>query len=88
LLADPECNSINWSKATPVLSADLFGDWREEVIWRTKDNKSLRIYSTTWPTKYSYVTLMQDPQYRESIAWQNVGYNQPPHTGFYIGPDK
>jgi rhamnogalacturonan endolyase len=88
LLEDPECNSINWSKATPVLSADLFGDWREEVIWRTTDNKSLRIYSTTWPTDYRYVTLMQDAQYRESITWQNVGYNQPPHTGFYIGEVK
>jgi rhamnogalacturonan endolyase len=28
---------------------------------------------------------MQDPQYRLSIAWQNVAYNQPPHTGFYLG---
>src|SRR6185436_2566998 len=23
--------------------------------------------------------------YREAIAWQNVGYNQPPHPSFYIG---
>jgi hypothetical protein len=21
------------------------------------------------------------------IAWQNSGYNQPPHTGFYLGED-
>jgi rhamnogalacturonan endolyase len=28
---------------------------------------------------------MQDPQYRLSIVWQNVAYNQPPHTGFYLG---
>ncbi|MFC0877759.1 rhamnogalacturonan lyase [Saccharicrinis sp. FJH2] len=85
LLQDYECNSNNGSKATPVLSADLFGDWREEVIWRTRDNQKIRIYSTTYPTDYRYVTLMQDPQYRLSIAWQNVGYNQPPNTGFYIG---
>ncbi|MFB6319707.1 rhamnogalacturonan lyase [Saccharicrinis sp. FJH54] len=88
LLTDPECYSNNGSKATPVLSADLFGDWREEVIWRTRDNQKIRIYSTPYPTAYRYVTLMQDPQYRVSIAWQNVGYNQPPNTGYYIGETK
>jgi rhamnogalacturonan endolyase len=79
------CAANNGSKSTPALSADLFGDWREEVIFRTTDNKSLRIYTTTIPTKYRFATLMHDPQYRLSIAWQNVGYNQPPHTGFYLG---
>ncbi len=81
------CSSNNGSKATPVLSADLFGDWREEVIFRTSDNKNLRIYTTTIPTEHRFYTLMHDPQYRLSIAWQNVAYNQPPHTGFYLGVD-
>jgi len=75
----------NGTKATPALSADLFGDWREEVIWKTKDSKELRIYTTIIPTDYRMVTLMQDPQYRTSIAGQNVGYSQPPHPGFYLG---
>lgn len=79
------CTSNNGSKATPCLSGDLFGDWREEVIWRTVDNKELRIYTTTIPTRHRMRTLMQDPQYRVSIAWQNVGYNQPPHPSFYLG---
>lgn len=73
------------SKNTPVLSADLFGDWREEVIYRTPDNKFLRIYTTTIPTKHRLRTLMHDPQYRLSVAWQNVAYNQPPHTSFFLG---
>ena len=77
--------SNNGSKATPALSADIFGDWREELIFRADDNQSLRIYTTTIPTKHRIYTLMHDPQYRVSIAWQNVGYNQPPHTGFYLG---
>ncbi|NTD97560.1 rhamnogalacturonan lyase [Agrobacterium tumefaciens] len=75
----------NGTKATPALSADIFGDWREELILRSYDNKSLRIYTTTIPTDHRNYTLMHDPQYRLSIAWQNVGYNQPPHTGFYFG---
>lgn len=77
--------SNNGSKSTPALSADIIGDWREELILRSEDNKELRIYSTTIPTTIRQYTLMHDPQYRLSIAWQNVGYNQPPHTGFYFG---
>jgi rhamnogalacturonan endolyase len=77
--------SNNGTKATPCLSADLYGDWREEVIWRTPDNKELRIYTTIIPTVYRFPTLMHDAQYRLSIAWQNTSYNQPPHTGFYLG---
>ena len=79
------CSANNGSKATPCLSADLFGDWREEVILRTTDNKSLRIYTTTIPTNYRLPTLMHDPQYRLAVAWQNVGYNQPPHPSFFLG---
>ncbi|HKP70088.1 MAG TPA: rhamnogalacturonan lyase [Pyrinomonadaceae bacterium] len=81
------CQSNNGTKATPALSADLFGDWREEVMLRTADNKELRIFTTTIPTKYRFYTFMHDPQYRLSIAWQNVAYNQPPHASFYIGDD-
>jgi len=85
LLTADGCTSNNGTKATPTLSADILGDWREEVVWRTADNKELRIYTTTIPTKYRFYTLMHDPQYRLSIAWQNVAYNQPPHTSFYLG---
>ncbi|MEO6230603.1 MAG: rhamnogalacturonan lyase [Ferruginibacter sp.] len=79
------CLSNNGTKATPALSADLFGDWREEVIFRTADSKELRIFSTTIPTDYRFYTLMHNPQYRLSIAWQNVGYNQPPYVDYFLG---
>jgi rhamnogalacturonan endolyase len=75
----------NGSKATPALSADLFGDWREEVIWRAADNQSLRIYTTIVPATSRMTTLMHDRTYRLAIAWQNVAYNQPPHPGFFLG---
>lgn len=81
------CMSNNGTKSTPALSADLFGDWREEVIFRTTDNQNLRIYTTTIPTNHRIYTLMHDPQYRLAIATQNVGYNQPPHTSFFLGTD-
>ncbi len=85
LLSAQGCASNNSTKATPCLCADIFGDWREEVIWRTSDNKELRIYTTTIPTEHRLYTLMHDPQYRLSVAWQNVGYNQPTQPGFYLG---
>ncbi|MEU6075231.1 cellulose binding domain-containing protein [Micromonospora sp. NPDC047074] len=75
----------NGTKSTPALSADLFGDWREEVVWRTSDSQALRIYSTPVPSGTRIHTLMHDPQYRVAVAWQNTAYNQPPHPGFFIG---
>jgi rhamnogalacturonan endolyase len=86
LLTAHECISSNGTKATPFLSADLYGDWREEVIWRTRDGSALHIYTTVIPTSHRMVTLMQDPQYRCAIAWQNVAYNQPPHPSFALDP--
>jgi rhamnogalacturonan endolyase len=83
--ADHGCAANNGSKANPCLVADLLGDWREEVIWRTRDGKELRIFTTTVPTEHRLYTPMHDPVYRLSIAWQNVAYNQPPHPGFYLG---
>ncbi|WP_164467414.1 rhamnogalacturonan lyase [Caulobacter flavus] len=77
--------SNNGTKATPTLSADILGDWREEVILRSEDNTFLRIYVTPYPTDRRLVTLMHDPVYRAGIAWQNTAYNQPPHTSFYLG---
>jgi hypothetical protein len=74
--------SNNGTKSTPALSADILGDWREEVIWRTSDNRALRIYSTTDTTSIRRASLMQDRQYRVAVAWQNTAYNQPPHPSF------
>ena len=79
------CSGNNGSKNNPCLCADLLGDWREELLCRTRDNRELRIYTTTIPTPHRLPTLMHDPVYRLSIAWQNVGYNQPAHTSFYLG---
>ena len=75
----------NGTKSNPALCADIIGDWREELIARTEDGQELRIFTTTIPTENKFYTLMHDPVYRLSIAWQNVGYNQPAHTGFYLG---
>ena len=78
--------SNNGTKATPCLSADIFGDWREELILRNTANDALNIFTTIIPTNYRVPTLMHDHVYRMGICWQNVAYNQPPHLGYYL-PD-
>ena len=88
LLSTDGYYTCNTTKGTPCLSADLFGDWREELIVRGADSKSLRIYCTPYETDYRVTTLMHDPQYRAQVAGQNIAYNQPPHASFYLGSDK
>ncbi len=79
--------SCNSTKATPCLTADLFGDWREEVIyWSTADSCTINIYSSGYATDYRVPTLMHNHLYRMGVAWENVAYNQPPHLGYYL-PD-
>jgi rhamnogalacturonan endolyase len=81
----PNASSNNGTKSTPALSADILGDWREEVIWRRSDNTALEIFTTSIVASNRLYTLMHDSQYRESIAAQNSAYNQPPHPSFFLG---
>ncbi|WTM17361.1 hypothetical protein UQW22_05660 [Isoptericola halotolerans] len=87
LLTASGVGTNNGTKSNPALSGDLVGDWREEVVWRTSDSSALRIYATPSVTDLRIPTLMHDPQYRVAIAWQNTGYNQPPHPSFHIGSE-
>jgi rhamnogalacturonan endolyase len=82
------------TKNNPCLQADILGDWREEVILRSSDNSELRIYTTVEPTVHTGAgavpesgipSLMHNKEYRLAVAWQNVAYNQPPHTDFFLG---
>ncbi|WP_405935504.1 rhamnogalacturonan lyase [Streptomyces sp. NBC_00726] len=85
LLTGASVHSNNGTKATPVISGDLLGDWREEVVWATTNNTALRIYSTPYETTTRITTLLHDTTYRTALAWQNTAYNQPPHPGFFLG---
>jgi hypothetical protein len=77
----------NGTKGNPCLVADLFGDFREELIIRKADNSAVRIYTNTDITEHKLFTLMHDVQYRTSVAWQNNCYNQPGYTSFYYASD-
>lgn len=73
----------NSSKNNPCATGDLFGDWREEILLR--DGTGLVIYTTNYPTEYRIPTLWHDHQYRQGMVWETIGYNQPPHTSYFLG---
>ncbi len=78
-------SSNNGTKENPCLTGDLIGDWREEILMRNSESTALILFVNTDETTHKIRTLMHDRQYRLAIAWQNVGYNQPPHPSFYLG---
>ena len=77
-------NNINSSKYNPNLQCDLFGDWREEAVYWAQHGSDyyLTIFTTTTETQYKLPWLREDHTYDMAIAWQNCGYNQPPHLGY------
>ena len=87
LLSATGCSGNNSSKNTPTLSADMFGDWREELILRETAGGYLRVYTTTDVTTSRIYTLMHDPTYRAQVNFEQASYNQPPHPGFQISPN-
>ena len=77
----------NFTKGNPSLVADVFGDWREEALFRITDSTAVRIYLSTEVTDRKLYTLMHDPQYRADVARQQTTYNQPAYTSFYLASD-
>lgn len=83
-----DVSDINGTKENPSFYGDILGDWREELIYpdgtKTKD---LKIFSSWIPTEHRIPWLMTDHVYEMSALNQNIGYNQPTHTGYYLGSD-
>lgn len=66
--------SNNGTKGNPVLQANLFGDWREEVIWRTEDSKGAPyLYNdTSHPSPYLHADARSGLQARDRLAEHRV----------------
>lgn len=88
VMLHPEGTSTNnGTKGNPCLVADIFGDFREEIVLRTTDSRAVRIYTSTELNTHKLFTLMHDTTYRCGVAWQNNCYNQPCYTSFYYASD-
>ncbi|GAB3107939.1 hypothetical protein GCM10027160_05260 [Streptomyces calidiresistens] len=85
LLTATDTRTNNHTKGNPSLVADIFGDWREELVVRTTDSSALRIFVSTEVTDRKLYTLMHDPMYRTGVAWQQTTYNQPTYPAFHLG---
>lgn len=86
-LTPGEVHSNHSTKGCPALVADLFGDWREEILLTRNDDKAIRVFMSPFDTPYRFHTFMEDPVYRISVLTQNNGYNVPTDPGFYFGPE-
>lgn len=87
LLTASGTRTNNGTKGNPSLVADVFGDWREELVVRTADSSALRIFTSTEVTAHKLYTPMHDAQYRAEVARQQTTYNQPSYTSFYLASD-
>ncbi len=87
MLRPQDTKTNNGTKGNPCLIADLFGDFREEILLRKADSSAIRIYMNTEITRHKLFTLLHDIQYRVGIAWQNNCYNQPCYPSFYYAGD-
>ena len=76
---------INGTKKNPCAVGDILGDWREEIVMRSSDNRFIRVYTTVVPTEHRMQSLWYDHQYRQAMVWQTEGYNQPAHPSFFVG---
>ncbi len=69
----------------PQLTADILGDWREEIVVAANDNSELRIYTTKNAATNRLYTLMHNPQYR--IQTTTKGYVQSSYVDYYLGDE-
>ena len=80
---------VNGTKANSAWYGDMLGDWREEFI--VPDGTlvdHLKLFSTWYPTEHRIPWLMTDHTYKMQAIHEQVGYNQPTHTGYYLGSDR
>ncbi|KAJ0115670.1 hypothetical protein J7T55_010493 [Diaporthe amygdali] len=71
------------SNKYPLLIADIFGDWREEMVLTNSDNDELLIFTTNIPSDIRLYTLAHNPAYRNDMTVK--GYIQSHHVDYFLG---
>jgi hypothetical protein len=67
----------------PMLSGDLFGDWRTEVVEMSSDMSKMVIFTTDIPTDTRIYTMAHNPEHRCCMTIK--GYYQSPLVDYYLG---
>ncbi len=71
------------ARAVPKFYGDIFGDWREEIIYTNSTNSELVIFTTPTPSEHRLYTLPHNPAYRNSMTIK--GYMQSHMVDYYLG---
>ncbi|KAH8781172.1 hypothetical protein F5883DRAFT_685510 [Diaporthe sp. PMI_573] len=71
------------SNRYPLLIADIFGDWREEVVLTNDDYDELAIFTTNIPSDIRLYTMAHNPAYRNDMTVK--GYIQSHHVDYFLG---
>ena len=65
-----------------TVSSKSINDGAEfDIDWENRQYY-LVVFTTTIPTEHKLPWLRDDHAYDMAIAWQNIGYNQPPHLSY------
>jgi hypothetical protein len=83
LLTAYQFGAVDTWRDAPPFYGDIFGDWREEVIFEHNDHSELQIFTTTTPSSVRLYTLPHNPEYRNSLTVH--GYYQSHMVDYYLG---
>jgi hypothetical protein len=75
-IRDHEGVALTRRCASPLLVADILGDWREEFL--SVETGAFKLWITDIPAMDRRVTLMRDRPYRSRITMETSGYPQQP----------
>jgi hypothetical protein len=70
-------------RSQPTLLADVFGDWREEVVLPNSSYNQLIVFTTDRPSDIRLYTLAHNPAYRNDMTVK--GYMQSHHVDYFLG---
>lgn len=82
-MQSPALDALSTWRAAQPLYGDLFGDWREEILFESVGYGNLIIFTPVTPAANRLVCLAQDPEYRECMTVK--GYMQSTWPSYYIG---
>jgi hypothetical protein len=83
LVSTGNYGAVTADRGEPNLVGDLFGDWREEIMYTNAAFTELIIFTTNQPTGTRLYTLAHNPAYRNDMTVK--GYLQSHHVDYFLG---
>jgi fibronectin type 3 domain-containing protein len=71
------------SRSVPAFLGDIYGDWREELIYENANLSEFLVFTTSSSSTTRLYTLAQNPAYRNCLTVK--GYLQSNHPDYFLG---